>query len=121
MQVDRQRKHDGFHEVIDLGRKLQMTAQAPAAKGGRALRRGRRSGRFEYRVLLPSQAEADQITAAFADGVLTVTVPKAGQAKPRRIEITAILLPGQARGMHLAERACPGRATQTSSMLLRRA
>ena len=30
---------------------------------GRALRRGRRSGRFEYRVLLPGQAEADQVTA----------------------------------------------------------
>jgi HSP20 family protein len=104
------------------GQELLISGEfTDSAKGGRALRRGRRSGRFEYRVLLPSQAEADQITAALADGVLTVTVPKAEQAKPRRIEITAILLPGQARGTHLAERACPGRATQTSSLLLRRA
>jgi len=56
---------------------------------GRALRRGRRSGRFEYRVLLPGHAEADKVTAALADGVLTVTVPKAETDKPRRIQITA--------------------------------
>jgi HSP20 family protein len=56
---------------------------------GRALRRGRRSGRFEYRVLLPGHAEADKVTAALADGVLTVTVPKAETEKPRRIQITA--------------------------------
>jgi HSP20 family protein len=51
-------------------------------------RRGRRTGRFEYRVLLPGQAEADKITAALADGVLTVTVPKTEAGKPRRIQIT---------------------------------
>jgi len=34
-------------------------------------------------------AEADQVTAALADGVLTVTVPKAEAGKPRRIQITA--------------------------------
>jgi len=58
-------------------------------RDGRALRRGRRSGRFEYRVLLPGQDEADKVTAALADGVLTVTVPKAETDKPRRIQITA--------------------------------
>ncbi|HEX5287955.1 MAG TPA: Hsp20/alpha crystallin family protein [Streptosporangiaceae bacterium] len=60
-------------------------------KEGRALRRGRRSGRFEYRVLLPGQADPDpdKVTAALADGVLTVTVPKAEAGKHRRIQITA--------------------------------
>lgn len=54
---------------------------------GRALRRSRRAGRFEYRVLVPGKADADKITASLADGVLTVTVPKAETEKPRRIEI----------------------------------
>jgi len=58
-------------------------------RDGRALRRGRRSGRFEYRVLLPGQAEADKVTAALADGVLTVTVPKSEAGRPRRIQVTA--------------------------------
>ena len=43
---------------------------------------------FEYRVLLPGQAEADKVTAALADGVLTVTVPTTEAGKPRRIHIT---------------------------------
>jgi HSP20 family protein len=58
-------------------------------RDGRALRRGRRSGRSGYRVLLPGQAEADQVTAALADGVLTVTVPKSEAGRPRRIQVTA--------------------------------
>jgi hypothetical protein len=36
--------------------------QAPARWD--PLRRGRRSGRFEYRVLLPGHAEAGKVTAA---------------------------------------------------------
>jgi HSP20 family protein len=55
---------------------------------GRALRRARRSGGFEFRVLLPGKADPDKVTASLADGVLTVTVPKAEAARPRRIEIT---------------------------------
>jgi HSP20 family protein len=54
---------------------------------GRALRRGRRSGQFEYRVLLPGHAEADQVTAALADGVLAVTVPNTETDKPHRIPV----------------------------------
>jgi HSP20 family protein len=55
---------------------------------GRALRRARRSGVFEFRVTLPGRADPDKITAALADGVLTVTVPKAETDRPRRIEVT---------------------------------
>jgi HSP20 family protein len=58
-------------------------------RDGRALRRGRRPGRSGYRVLLPGQAEADKITAALADGVLTVTVPKSEAGRPRRNQVTA--------------------------------
>ena len=72
------------------GQELVISGEfTDTGKEGRALRRGRRSGRFEYRVLLPGQAEADKVTAALADGVLTVTVPKAEAGKPRRIQITA--------------------------------
>ncbi|MFI0821261.1 Hsp20/alpha crystallin family protein [Streptomyces sp. NPDC021098] len=53
------------------------------------LRRGtRRTGRFEYRALLPADVMADEIKATLVDGVLTVTVPKAQAAKPQHIEIT---------------------------------
>ncbi len=52
-------------------------------------RRARRYGRFDYRLTLPADVDADQVSAELADGVLTVRVPKTEQAKPRRIEITA--------------------------------
>jgi HSP20 family protein len=60
----------------------------PGAEG-RPLRRARREGAFELRMMLPGKADPDEITAALADGVLTVTVPKAEIDKPRRIEVTA--------------------------------
>jgi HSP20 family protein len=52
-------------------------------------RRTRRVGKFEYRVILPADADPEQIDANLHDGVLTVRVPKAEQAKPQRIEVTA--------------------------------
>lgn len=51
-------------------------------------RRSRRTGRFEYRVTLPGDADADKVEATLRDGVLTVRVPKTAKAQPRRIEIT---------------------------------
>ena len=57
-------------------------------EGGVRRRRSRRYGRFEYRTLLPGEADADKVTASLSDGVLTVTVPKATAAKPRKVEIT---------------------------------
>jgi HSP20 family protein len=52
-------------------------------------RQTRRTGRFEYRVMLPGPANADKIDASLHDGVLTVRVPKAQEARPRRIEVKA--------------------------------
>jgi len=37
---------------------------------------------------LPETVAADKVTAAYADGVLTVTLPKQEQAKPRKIDVT---------------------------------
>lgn len=52
-------------------------------------RRTRRTGQFEYRVLLPGEVNQDQIEANLHNGVLTIRVPKAESAKPRRIEVKA--------------------------------
>ena len=51
--------------------------------------RTRRVGQFAYRTLLPGHIDTEHITADLADGVLTVHVPKAGTAKPRRITVNA--------------------------------
>ncbi len=49
----------------------------------------RRFGTFHRAVRLPDRVNPDAITAAFKDGLLTVSVPKAESAKPRRIEVAA--------------------------------
>lgn len=56
---------------------------------GKELRRERGTGSFRKTVTLPAQIEADGISAEYRNGVLTVTVPKAEAAKPRRIEVSA--------------------------------
>jgi HSP20 family protein len=50
-------------------------------------KRTRPVGRFEYRVVLPGEVNADGVDASLDDGVLTIRIPKAEQARPRRIEI----------------------------------
>jgi HSP20 family protein len=50
-------------------------------------KRTRPVGRFEYRVLLPGEVNADGVDASLDDGVLTIRIPKAEKARPRRIEI----------------------------------
>jgi HSP20 family protein len=44
-------------------------------------------GRFHRAVRLPDRVDADHVEANYENGLLTVTVPKAEEAKPRRIEI----------------------------------
>ena len=44
-------------------------------------------GRFHRAVRLPDRVEADGVTATHKDGLLTIVVPKAEEAKPRRIEV----------------------------------
>lgn len=45
-------------------------------------------GTFTRAFALPSQVNAEGVQAAFENGVLTLTVPKAEAAKPRKIEIS---------------------------------
>ena len=49
----------------------------------------RRFGRFHRAVRLPDRVDPDAVTAAYKDGLLTVSVPKAESAKPRRIQVSA--------------------------------
>jgi HSP20 family protein len=46
-------------------------------------------GAFHRALRLPTHVEADEVEATYTDGMLTITVPKAAEAKPRRIEVHA--------------------------------
>ena len=49
----------------------------------------RHFGRFHRAVRLPDRVDADRVEAAYRDGMLTIQVPKAEEARPRRIAISA--------------------------------
>jgi HSP20 family protein len=44
-------------------------------------------GRFHRTVTLPKPVNVDQVKASYKDGVLTVTLPKTEEAKPKQIEV----------------------------------
>ena len=44
-------------------------------------------GTFSRSFTLPSNADPEQVTASFKDGVLTVTVAKRPETKPRVVDI----------------------------------
>lgn len=69
-------------------RDVVVTGEIVEREQGRWFRRARPVGHFEYRSQLPGDISPEKISAELADGVLTVTVPKAETARPRRIEIT---------------------------------
>jgi HSP20 family protein len=70
-------------------RELVITGEIPESEqqGRRRHRRSRRTGRFEFRTYLPGDVNADAVNAQLSNGVLTVTIPKSEEAKPRQIEI----------------------------------
>jgi len=53
------------------------------------------SGGFERSLRLPEFVDAEKISADFTNGLLTITVPKAQAAQPRKIEIKAASQPAQ--------------------------
>jgi HSP20 family protein len=50
-------------------------------------RRERDAGKFRRIVSLPARVDSDKVTAVCKNGVLTVTLPKAAEAKPRQIKV----------------------------------
>jgi HSP20 family protein len=51
-------------------------------------RRERESGTFQRILSLPAAVNHDKVTASFRNGILTVTLPKAPEAQPRRVKVT---------------------------------
>ncbi|MBB5158263.1 MULTISPECIES: Hsp20/alpha crystallin family protein [Saccharopolyspora] len=80
-------------EVHAENNTLTVRAQRPDRTGGegdaavRYLAAERPRGAFSRQLSLGDGLDLDHITADYTDGVLTVTLPVAEQAKPRRIEV----------------------------------
>jgi len=60
------------------------------------------SGTFERSLRFPDFVDADRIEASFANGLLTIVIPKAQAAQPRRIEIRAAAQPSAPKQVEAA-------------------
>ena len=72
--------------VLSLSGEKKEEREEGVADSGRYVLE-RRYGRFQRSFSLPRGVEADNVSAKFSDGILTVTLPKSATAKPRQIKI----------------------------------
>lgn len=75
-------------EVVDGVLTVRGERRFASGGAGERLLLGRGYGRFERAFRLPDWADADALAAKLEEGVLTVTVPKAERARPRKIRVT---------------------------------
>ena len=79
-------------ELTITGETLTMRGERKRSEGIRDdsyRRQERPMGRWTRTITLPDRVESAQVSAAFTSGILTVTLPKAENAKPRHITVTS--------------------------------
>jgi len=78
-------------EVTVAGNQLTLSGERPEVSepGVTLHRRERPVGRFTRALTLPYDVESGQVEARLAQGVLSIDLPKAQSARPRKIEIKA--------------------------------
>ena len=81
---------EGLHLEVD-GKTLSITGdiQIDMPEGMESLHADVRSTRYRQAFTLSDEFDTAQITATLRDGLLTVTIPKRVEVRPRRIEITS--------------------------------
>ena len=65
----------------------EKRSQSETGEGTRHHRRERFHGTFARSFTLPEAVRADAIDASYKDGVLSLSIPKAEEAKPKAIDI----------------------------------
>ena len=74
--------HDGMLTVTGE-RKRESNSN-----GEKAERTERYIGRFRRSIALPTRVDAGKVSATYQDGILTVTLPKAEEVKPKQIQVS---------------------------------
>ena len=64
--------------------------QSTSSEGENAERTERFSGKFRRSITLPTRVDAGKVSATYKDGILTVTLPKAEEAKPKKVEVNIV-------------------------------
>ena len=76
-------------DVVRIEGEYQQSSPVDKAEENNYLVRELPSGSFTRTLRLPSVIDADQVEAKITDGVLTLTLPKAESARPKKISITS--------------------------------
>jgi HSP20 family protein len=74
--------HDGTL-TISGERKRETSSNGESAE-----RTERYIGRFRRSIALPTRVDAGKVSATYRDGILTVTLPKAEEVKPKQIQVS---------------------------------
>ena len=74
-------------DVLRIEGEFQRNGPADKADEQSYLVRELPNGSFTRTLRLPSAIDADQVEAKIADGVLTLTLPKAESARPKKISV----------------------------------
>lgn len=69
LSISGERKAEAKHEEADVYRTERFV------------------GRFQRTVALPTPVASDKVKAQYKDGILTITLPKTEEAKPKRIDV----------------------------------
>jgi HSP20 family protein len=73
--------HDG---TLTIGGERKAKCES---NGDSATRTERFTGKFRRTITLPTRVDANKVNATYKDGILTVTLPKAEEAKPKQIQV----------------------------------
>jgi Molecular chaperone (small heat shock protein) len=74
--------HDG---ALTISGEHKQESNSNAEK---AERTERYVGRFRRSIALPTRVDAGKVSATYRDGILTVTLPKAEEVKPKQIQVS---------------------------------
>jgi HSP20 family protein len=74
------------NDTLTIAGERENTAEDDSASYHR---REREWGAFRRSFSVPARVAADQVKARYRDGILTVTLPKAAEARPRQISVQA--------------------------------
>jgi HSP20 family protein len=72
--------HDG---ILTVGGERK----SESSEGDKTTRSERFVGKFRRSISLPTRVDANKVSASYKDGILTVTLPKAEEVKPKQIQV----------------------------------
>jgi HSP20 family protein len=87
LELPGMRKEDIEISLHDGTLAISGERKSSSLNGEKAERTERYVGSFRRSISLPARVDASKVGATYRDGILTVTLPKAEEAKPKRINV----------------------------------